>query len=786
MLALLLPLSVCSLEKADALFNLTTSVIRFALNDEPLVPSKILSTISILMDSDHIKTALYNIVTTDVKNVTFKDVFDVFPKKIEDTEVYEFMKNISSKFNSESKLSDLFGSYYNDFVSLMKNSESTIRDLATNLGIDKAGQSTENDKDSIYYFVSQMNSPEKLTIVDLLNGFSFDPFDFCNLFDLFTKYLVNYNETIVYDFLDKVIANETQTLFVKLHSQMVSIYSADSLDKQTWNSTMVNILTPFLEKVEIFLSDAVSMVLSDFRTFYAKAFMENAEENLRDLTDKLAAIILNNKGNSFASYLEDSIYSWLKDLMDGKAKLYGGKLGKENAEGIRYFLLNITSNEDIWAIYKSLSSVFLSDSFDYSFLSNAVENLRILSNRIEADEPFDNLSINIFGVFANCTDADAKKSLEALYQAFVLGNRSALLNYVPENLTLERIEKIFEKLSQEFMSDEIEEYIDELHQESKKMMVNFVLDGSIPMNNIQMFSNLSFLSLCDMKFEKLDSMVNEFNDTATIIINALNENNKYELDIDKIKEKKDFYIKPLVDIIERYHTISEKIKNNANIKEIYEGRFGEEMPNGKYTNETEINELYDLLNFSDVVEFYKTYPKFQFDKFYLYWYNDTETNFSTEGYENDFHIYSKRLSDISKLLYDDILNFTENICKFSFENAMVPFIKANITTLLSDLHDIIIDVDVECVNATQVAGLLQVFGTFIGVNEINSSNELKVNGLEWGIIVLIILVIFLAFGVITFIIRKKTGSRDLKGDDLEADLDNDSNKEDNIQSASIV
>ena len=774
MLSILL-LGVSAQNKTDALLSLLPSVINFALNDAPINPSKFISSLSILRGNDNLEAALRNIINKDAHDVTFKDIFDPFPQKIEDLHIYEFMKNVSSKFNSTAQLSELFGSYYNDFVKLTKNNERKITDITSLLGIDKPGQDTETNKYNIHYFITQLDSPNNLTITDLLNGLGFDPFNFCNLFDIFSKYFINYNETKVYDFLENVVANGTQTLFQDFHIQMKNVSNTNSLDKETWNKTMNDILKPFAAKVEIFFSNAFSMLLSDFRTNNMKHFMDNAENNLKEVHVKLMDIVNKNPENSFAGLIKNHTCAWLGDLINGSAKLYGGKITKEKAEGIRYTLLNITSNENIWTIYKSLSGVFQSEEFDNSFLSKAVENLRILADRIEADEPFDNLVIPIFGILENCTDADANKSLGALYQSLVLGNKYELLNYVPTNLTKEDIDKLFVDLSQTFMNDEIEGYIDELQHQSQKQMAELVLEGAIPMNSIQMFRNLSFLSLCGVNFEKLDTQITDFNESMTSIINALNETNKYELDLDKIKEKKDFYIKPLADIVSRYHSISEKIKNNANIKQIYMSRFGHEMPVGKYTNKTTINETYDLLGFSDVAEFYAKNEYFKFEAFYQYWYNDTETNFSTEGYQNDFHIYSKKLSEISQLLYKDVLNITNNTRQISFEKAIEPFAKAN-TTLLKELHDIIINVDVESANVTQVAKILHVFGNLINAEGLDQ-NDSDISTKKWIIITVIVAGIFLIFGIITLIIRRKKEN---------SENEEDAHNEALIQDVSIV
>ena len=684
---------------------------------------------------------------TKIKN-SFDELFEINYKEFKFNDIFrmydytDLVSNISKYTNiiySKYKLQDIFMEKWKTVVDVTILCKSDILSLSNIFKIDRIN--LEELLDDI-----KKNSGE-VTLADALKGFSIDPVYIFSAFDFIHELIhddTKTADTFISSRFDESIRKTFEDLYVNFQQNIVS-------DSITYHQflTYIDYISVITGEFESYISGLFAKLKQEFGQFYLNFIMVDEVDNtLKKLNPVLQSIKVKCQQNNInVTYIEKAS-DIVSDLVNDKFYFNINEYTHINWIGdlIHDIISDIANGKSIWNIMRTGNKYVANvDTNIQGLIDNIIDSLERFTKLIQDDKPIDELIVPLTSMILNITDDESIDALGIIYQSLVLGDTDNDMNITVYG---KDINEIVKKFAYVFQS---EENYPLTYSFYPWCLAEMVFKGELPLKVLYPFNDMGYY---DKHYEIEDS--NTLRYFLIDVISVLNSSERiknYGLNITKVLDMYDEYSKPILDV---YREINETLNS------LYDG-YTIWMAYSSYHNYTDYDyrfssnnftvlDLYELFGCQKWIEHEIYFRNFSIERLYNYWYPDKPFDFSTKAYETDYHISSKRISDINTKLQKDLASLVSNITNFTVEKTLEKAMNSNMTQFFNNANSIIQNINLSNIKFEDVASL-HLVGDFFGLKDEEITNPDRITTSEWMTMFGIIAGIFVLLAVSSVFIR---------------------------------
>ena len=702
--------------------------------DKKIELSDIVDSLDLMLPQSQVPKAyqtLCDLFSIEYYDFRFYDIFLLFNYTNAISKINKFTDTIYSKYT----LLKIFKDDWNNICKVINLCNDDI------LSLTKVFKINRDNLQELLREIRQEN--EKVTLADAFKGFDIDPVYIFSIFDTIHEFIHD-QETTADEFLTNRFNETVRSSFEEFFFGFQYCIYEDEITYDQFK-TYINDLRIVFHDFKNYLGGLLAKFSQELGQTYLKLIMEkDLEISLKNVSTILNSMCKKcEAANIKADYLTKAS-SFVNDLISESFVFNIGEIVNIDWLGdfISDTIKEIANDSSIWDFLRTVNK-YNQITEIREYLQNAFNSLEQLATFIINDETIDNLLIPSMGAIRKMDYNQSIQGLNQLYQWLVLGNLDYDPNVSPDS------DLFYEILVLYITSDEdIEDIVYFPEYVNKTATVEKVYNGSYPLKQIKPFINMS-------EYDKSDNIL-QFRTLRYLIKDIASSLGKYQINQTKILDLYDELVKPLVDTYTQMNnSINTLLNSETTMNDLYENRYGKPLPAGKYKpDDFKLRDLYDLFNCSKWIEHSALRNQNHVDAYYNFWHPEKPHDFSTDRYEHDYHISSKRISEISEMLHNNLTARAYTINNYSVQKAISEHAKIDSKQVFIDANEMLSNINLSSTNLSTMSSLLYFIGDVFGLHEVEIANTARITTSEWMTIFGIILAIFVILFSLSIFIRK--------------------------------
>ena len=726
--------------KAFGMGDLLVKLIDYDTGDETIRPEELFS---VLYDFH------YRPLNSTIDNL--KDMFRRIPRdKLKFSDLYKVIEPLFSllinpdkfnKFNkqlSTLKISDQDLIDCNEIATILRNNDAvrSIKKLGNILGINKKLLVMGINE------IKKEDSCKNVTLSDISRALDIDP---TYLFKFFDQIPRN-NDNLVSDFIADNIGATTHSYYINFYDKLRTIVNNNNpVTYSEYSEIMDNYGKPLFSNITKYYNGLFTKFIKEVGRIYTRTFMSKSmslNDKLKEISSQLHIIAKASNSSNVKNMIGEACDA-LDELLNGGISIDNSNITDIVIKAAK----NITSNENCFNVLHAICDVvFYNDSESSEMARTIIDKVKDALEGIRSKKSIDWIILKAASIYYNGKEDEAEHDISVKYQVYALGNISYVENDEKYKFMAEEHKKLsnFVDLSSPIYSDVIQG-----DRRISQDVYAGIFNGTIEMSNAKFFAELNQT----LKFGKGIDIITSYLDNFETIMNKFfnrfpNLEEKYGINVTKIREEEEYFAKPIKSITETVKNYSKIINSGCNSSSLKNYRPELFNANMNY------RDLYEFFDLSTIVEFREKNLDLNLDSLCQFFYKEKNIGFSTDGTGHDYKFYNKSLDTISESLYNDANKTIEYIMSFKAIDALKMLTNRNFSTLFNEYSAVIANVEsngvikIDDVNQSLVA-----FGDFFGLAEDSDKSDVSLTGREWTIISLSIIAIFAVLAILSLTIR---------------------------------